>query len=119
MAMASRIKCSKNFSTALGRLTKRLMDFSIALVALSTLVIPIMIVAIIITGHFKGNPFFVQRRLGYKKRVITLFKFKSMHVMHDESGKLLPDEERLDSFGRFLSPVSRRYVFGPLRRAVR
>ena len=83
MAMASRIKCSKNFSTALGRLTKRLMDFSIALVALSTLVIPILIVAIIITGYFKGNPFFVQRRLGYKKRVITLFKFKSMHVMHD------------------------------------
>ena len=35
-----------------------------------------------------------------------MVKFRTMNDKHDESGALLPDEERLDGFGRMLRSTS-------------
>lgn len=59
----------------------------------------------------KGHPFFRQRRLGYKKRVFTLTKFRSMRL--DANPDLPPsstteeERERMETkFGRFLRKTS-------------
>lgn len=59
----------------------------------------------------KGNPFFTQLRPGRKdasgKEVIfKLLKFRTMTNEKDASGNLLPDDRRLNGYGRFLRSTS-------------
>ena len=59
----------------------------------------------------KGNPFFVQVRPGKKKRdgnekLFKLIKFRTMSNKKDSSGNLLPDEQRLNGYGKFLRSTS-------------
>lgn len=60
----------------------------------------------------KGNPFFVQQRPGKidsktgEERIIKLFKFRSMTNAKDENGKLLPNKERLNKYGRIIRALS-------------
>ena len=54
----------------------------------------------------KGNPFFVQKRPGKNERIISLLKFRTMTNEKDKDGKLLPDEIRLVSYGKFLRSTS-------------
>lgn len=54
-----------------------------------------------------GRPIvFRQKRAGYKGVPFTLYKFRTMRSAVDDNGKLLPDSERLTSFGRFLRKTS-------------
>src|SRR3990172_8857332 len=54
-----------------------------------------------------GEPvFFGQVRPGCKGRPFTLYKFRTMNDRRDEKGELLPDADRLTSFGRFLRASS-------------
>ena len=58
-----------------------------------------------------GNPFFVQPRPGKKdkngqEKIFKLIKFRSMTCETDADGKLLPDEQRLTGYGRFLRSTS-------------
>ena len=85
---------------------KRLLDFLLSLIAillLSPLLIILIIVGIIKMG---GNPFFTQERPGKNGKVFKLVKFKSMNNKKDENGKLLPDEVRLTSYGKFIRNTS-------------
>lgn len=59
----------------------------------------------------KGNPFFIQKRPGKKdkkgkEKVFKLIKFRTMSNAKDRDGNLLPDEERLNGYGRFLRSTS-------------
>lgn len=60
----------------------------------------------------KGNPFFVQPRPGKKdprtgkEKIFRLIKFRTMSNEKDGSGKLLPDEKRLNGYGKFLRSAS-------------
>lgn len=59
----------------------------------------------------KGNPFFVQVRPGKKRRdgnekLFKLIKFRTMSNKKDSSGNLLPDEQRLNGYGKFLRSTS-------------
>lgn len=60
----------------------------------------------------KGNPFFVQPRPGRirrktgKERIFKLIKFRSMTCEKDKDGKLLPDEQRLTGYGKFIRKTS-------------
>lgn len=54
----------------------------------------------------KGNPFFTQKRPGKGGKIFTLIKFRTMTCEKDENGNLLPDEERLTRYGRFLRKTS-------------
>ena len=75
----------------------------IALIVLS----PLLLVLIVLGAVFmKGNPFFVQKRPGKNEKIISLLKFRTMTNEKDEEGKLLPDEIRLVSYGKFLRSTS-------------
>ena len=53
-----------------------------------------------------GNPFFTQERPGLNERVFKLVKFRTMDNRRDANGELLPDEVRLNKYGRFLRASS-------------
>jgi lipopolysaccharide/colanic/teichoic acid biosynthesis glycosyltransferase len=54
-----------------------------------------------------GSPiFFVQKRVGKNEQIFNLYKFRSMTSEKDNKGNLLPDNERLNNFGRFLRSSS-------------
>ncbi len=90
---------------------KRVIDFLISLIAI--LVLSPLFVILTIVGAFamQGNPFFVQARPGKKKkngeeRIFKLIKFRTMSNKKDENGNLLPDDVRLNKYGKFLRSTS-------------
>lgn len=85
---------------------KRIIDFFCAFLALSVFS-PLFLVLMII-GFFamKGNPFFTQARPGYHEKIFKLIKFRTMTNEKDVEGKLLPDEQRLNGYGKFLRSTS-------------
>ncbi|WP_458459868.1 sugar transferase [Pseudobutyrivibrio sp.] len=85
---------------------KRLIDFILALVGIVVLS-PLLLILIILGAMFMGgNPFFTQERPGLHERVFKLVKFRSMDNRRDANGELLPDEVRLNKYGRFLRASS-------------
>jgi lipopolysaccharide/colanic/teichoic acid biosynthesis glycosyltransferase len=85
---------------------KRLLDLSLAIPAL--LVLAPVAVAIGIAARVKlGTPvLFRQRRPGRDDEMFELIKFRTMTDERDESGKPLPDEQRLSPFGDRLRRTS-------------
>lgn len=85
---------------------KRILDIVCALLAL-IIFFPLFVV-LTISGAvaMKGNPFFVQTRPGYHEKLFKLIKFKSMTDEKDKHGNYLPDEVRLNKYGRFLRSTS-------------
>ena len=86
---------------------KRILDFSIVLVALLC-IWPILLV-ITLWLHFanKGaGAFFTQDRPGKGGRVFHVIKFKTMTDERDVEGNLLPDAVRLTPVGKFVRSTS-------------
>ena len=54
----------------------------------------------------RGNPFFCQERPGRYEKIFKLIKFRTMDNRKDQNGELLPDEVRLNRYGRFLRASS-------------
>lgn len=85
---------------------KRVIDFTLSLIALIVLS-PILLVLVIVTAvAMKGNPFFTQLRPGKNEKIFKLIKFRTMTNEKDENGNLLPDDVRLNKFGKFLRSTS-------------
>lgn len=85
---------------------KRVLDIVCAFLAL-TVFSPLFLALMIIgTIEMKGNPFFTQERPGYKEKIFKLIKFRTMTNEKDEHGDLLPDEVRLNKYGKFLRSTS-------------
>jgi lipopolysaccharide/colanic/teichoic acid biosynthesis glycosyltransferase len=93
------------------RFFKRFLDFTLSLVAL-TVLFPILLVLTVIGAiAMKGNPFFVQPRPGKKgkdgsEKIFKMLKFRTMSNAKDKDGNLLPDEKRLNKYGKFLRSTS-------------
>ncbi len=90
---------------------KRVMDFTLSLIALTVLSPILLILAIIGAIAMKGNPFFVQPRPGKKgkdgkEKIFKLIKFRTMSNQKDKNGNLLPDDLRLNKYGKFLRSTS-------------
>lgn len=86
---------------------KRVIDFTIVLIAL-LIIWPILLI-ITIWLHFanKGaGAFFTQERPGKNGKIYKVIKFKSMTDERDENGKLLPDSKRLTRIGKFVRTTS-------------
>lgn len=85
---------------------KRWLDFVISLFSL--LFFSPLFFILILTGtvKLKGNPFFVQRRPGKNGIIFKLIKFRTMTNEKDKQGELLPDDKRLNAYGRFLRSTS-------------
>ena len=85
---------------------KRIIDFSLSLIALIILSPLLVVLMILGTVFMRGNPFFTQERPGKNEKVFKLIKFRTMDNRTDKKGNLLPDEVRLDKYGRFLRASS-------------
>ncbi len=68
---------------------------------------PVMLVIAVLVRVNLGSPIiFSQERPGLNEKIFKLYKFRSMTDERDADGNLLPDEERLTSFGRKLRSTS-------------
>jgi lipopolysaccharide/colanic/teichoic acid biosynthesis glycosyltransferase len=86
---------------------KRLIDFSISLVALLLLGWFLLIIAVLLHFTNKGDgAFFLQNRPGKDEKIFKVIKFKSMTEKRDSDGNLLPDKERITPIGRFVRKTS-------------
>ena len=85
---------------------KRVIDFTLSLLGLIILS-PILLILIVLgTVFMRGNPFFTQERPGKNEKIFKLIKFRTMDNRKDKEGILLPDEIRLNKYGRFLRASS-------------
>ena len=85
---------------------KRIIDFTLSLIVLIILAPILLILAIIGAIAMKGNPFFTQLRPGKNEKIFRLIKFRTMSNAKDKDGKLLPDDVRMNKYGRFLRSTS-------------
>lgn len=86
---------------------KRGMDFTVALTALIILLPLMLIVSLLIKLNRDGPIFFKQERPGLDGKVFTVYKFRTMSVKtHDDSGRELPDFERMSKVGSLLRKTS-------------
>lgn len=85
---------------------KRIIDFCLSLLGIIVLS-PIFVVLIVLgTVFMRGNPFFTQLRPGKNEKIFKLIKFRTMDNRKDADGKLLPDDVRLNKYGRLLRSTS-------------
>jgi len=90
---------------------KRPLDFVLSALALAVLFPLLLVLTAVGAAAMRGNPFFVQPRPGKKgkdgrEKIFKLVKFRTMSNAKDKDGKLLPDEVRLNRYGRFLRSTS-------------
>lgn len=88
------------------KIFKRVLDFILSLFTI--LVFSPFLLALTIIGavKMKGNPFFTQERPGWNEKIFKLIKFRTMTNEKDKNGELLPDEDRLNDYGKFLRSTS-------------
>ena len=85
---------------------KRLADFTIAGCGI-VLLSPLIGLLSVLVRVFLGSPvLFRQTRPGLSGESFELVKFRTMTDRCDQNGDLLPDAERLTSFGNFLRSTS-------------
>ena len=91
---------------------KRFFDFWLSFIAIAILSPILLILSFIGLIAMRGNPFFTQIRPGKinkttgKEKIFKLIKFRTMTNAKDENGNLLPDEKRLNKYGKFLRSTS-------------
>lgn len=86
---------------------KRLIDFTLALIALICASPLLLIVTVLLRFTNKGaGALFLQERPGLHGKIFKIVKFKTMTDEHDDDGKLLPDNERLTKVGRIVRSTS-------------
>ena len=85
---------------------KRVLDFFCALAAILCLSPLLVILTLVGAVKMKGNPFFTQPRPGKGEKIFRLVKFRTMTNEKDAQGNLLPDDVRLNAYGKFLRSTS-------------
>ena len=86
---------------------KRLIDFTIALIALLCIGWFLIIITIWLYFANKGaGAFFFQERPGKDGKIFKVIKFKTMTDERDANGELLPDADRLTPVGKFVRSTS-------------
>ena len=85
---------------------KRVLDFLISLIAVVLLSPVFLVLTAAGAIAMKGNPFFTQERPGKDEKIFRLVKFRTMTNAKGPDGQLLPDEQRLNRYGKFLRGTS-------------
>lgn len=88
------------------RFFKRVIDFTVSFCALIIFSPLLLLLTILGAIMMKGNPFFAQERPGKDEKIFGLIKFRTMSSARDKNGNLLPDKDRLNSYGKFLRSTS-------------
>ena len=85
---------------------KRILGFLISFFALIALSPLFAVLAVAVRVKLGSPVIFKQQRPGRDEKIFTLYKFRTMTDERGADGELLPDSERLVSFGRFLRASS-------------
>jgi len=85
---------------------KRAVDVVFSIIALSISLPMISLISGLIYLTMGRPIFFKQVRPGLHGKPFVLYKFRTMLDLRDQTGKMLPDERRLTSFGRWLRSTS-------------
>src|SRR3989339_431272 len=85
---------------------KRLFDLFFSILGLIILS-PVFLLIAVCVRIFLGSPvLFKQQRPGFHEKLFWLIKFRTMKDLYSDKGELLPDENRLTEFGKFLRKMS-------------
>lgn len=86
--------------------TKRVLDFVASIIGMVVFSPLFLIIYIAIKREDGGNAIFKQERVGYRGKIFTLYKFRSMVVTSESDGKPVlcsgKDDKRLTRVGCFL-----------------
>lgn len=86
--------------------TKRVLDFVASIIGMVVFSPLFLIIYIAIKREDGGNAIFKQERVGYRGKIFTLYKFRSMAVTSEADGKPAlcsrKNDKRLTRVGRFL-----------------
>lgn len=85
---------------------KRFLDIVLSLCILIVLSPLLLVLAVLVRIKLGGPVLFRQERPGLNEKIFTLCKFRTMTDARDKDGNLLPDKDRLTSFGKFLRATS-------------
>lgn len=85
---------------------KRFFDFIFSLLAIITLSPILLILSFLVLCNMGTPIFFKQKRVGKNEKIFTMYKFRTMNNKKDKNGNLLPDDQRLTRFGKFLRSTS-------------
>lgn len=91
---------------------KRLLDIVCSLIAIVGFSWLYLLIAILVKIKMGSPVLFKQPRPGLidpktgKEKIFNMYKFRTMTNERDAEGKLLPDEQRLPTFGRWLRSTS-------------
>ena len=85
---------------------KRTFDILVSLAALLLLWPVLLVLAVLVRVKLGPPALFRQQRPGLHGQPFTMLKFRTMTDARDAEGNLLPDGERLSSFGRSLRSTS-------------
>ena len=88
------------------RFFKRILDIALSGCAILALSPVLLVLTVLGAVKMKGNPFFTQLRPGRNEKIFRLIKFRTMTCETDEKGNLLPDDVRLNGYGKFLRSTS-------------
>lgn len=88
------------------KVTKPVLDFCFSFI-LIIILFPLLLVIYLLVLLKLGKPvIFKQQRPGYKEKIFTIYKFRTMTDKKDNEGNILPDKDRLTRFGKFLRSTS-------------
>lgn len=85
---------------------KRPLDFALALFSLLFLWPVLLIIAVAVRLNMGSPVVFEQPRPGLGGKIFEIKKFRTMTDERDSEGNLLPDEQRLTKFGKWLRATS-------------
>ncbi|MER3479065.1 MAG: UDP-galactose phosphate transferase [Meiothermus sp.] len=85
---------------------KRILDFGGATLALVLLSPLLLILAYLVRRNLGSPVLFRQTRPGLQGKPFVMYKFRTMSDARDSEGRLLPDDQRLTRFGKFLRSTS-------------
>ena len=90
----------------MSRFLKYLIDRIAAAIALLLFSPLILLVAVLVRFKLGSPIFFTQLRPGKDGKIFTFYKFRTMTDAKDDAGNLLPDRDRMTSFGSWMRQTS-------------
>ncbi len=85
---------------------KRVFDVLATIIGITIIALPMLLVALLVRLKLGRTVLFTQVRPGLHGKPFRMVKFRTMTEERDLDGALLPDAQRLTSFGRFLRASS-------------
>jgi len=81
-------------------------DFSFAFLILCITFPLLFILGFLLFLQNSGTPFFSQVRPGFKEKLFTIYKLKTMRDTRDDQGVLLSDNQRITPLGKIIRKLS-------------